>query len=294
MVDYRDVTDAVLKIESPPQRIVSLVPSVTETLFDLGAAMRIVGRTRYCVAPDPEVRTIEKVGGTKDPDVAKIAALKPDLVLANREENRKSDIEQLRSMGIPVYVDEPLTVEQGLASVSLLGRILDCENEADHFVRRGVHELSEISTRLSELEQENKLRLKPRKYVRPRVLAFIWKDPWMVAGPRTYIGDMLTTLGGTLALDGSDVGQALRQRIVEERYFRVEPIEVATLAPDILLFPDEPYTFTEGDFALWREKFPQLPAVAAQRLRLCSGQDLAWYGSRIPGALVRLQPMMAW
>ncbi|CAG0947844.1 Vitamin B12-binding protein [Anaerolineae bacterium] len=283
MVDFTDITGVTVSIDSPPQRIVSLVPSVTETVFDIGAGARLVGRTRYCVVPDPEVRAVEKIGGTKDPDLARIVEIKPDLVLANREENRKPDIEKLRERGLRVYVDEPITVEQGLASVSVLGRMLDCEPRADHFVRRGAQELTALAARLKELEQENALRLKPRSHWRPRAVAFIWKNPWMVAGARTYIGDMLETLGCTHVY-----------KTATERYFAVEPAEVAQLAPDLLLFPDEPYTFTEGDFALWREQFPHVPAVAANRLRLCSGQDLAWYGSRIPGALARLQPVVSW
>ncbi len=280
---FTDVTGSSVTVAAPPRRVVSLVPSVTETVFALGAGSLLAGRTRYCVLPDPEVRAIEKVGGTKDPDVARIIALKPDLVLANREENRKADIERLRAAGVNVYVDEPTTVEQGLASVSLLGRLLNHENEADHFVRVGAKELAELGQRLRELEQENELRLKPRPHWRPRAVAFIWKDPWMVAGARTYIGDMLETLGGTHIFKDT-----------AERYFAVNPLELSRLAPDILLFPDEPYNFTEPDLAYWREQFPHVPAVAANRLRLCSGQDLAWYGSRIPSALKRLQPVLAW
>ncbi len=280
---FTDVTGMALNLVSPPQRIVSLVPSVTETIFGIGAGARLVGRTRYCVLPDPEVRAIEKIGGTKDPDLARIAGLHPDLVLANREENRKPDIEKLRELGLRVYVDEPATVEQGLAMVSLLGRMLDNEEQADQIVRRGAQELVHLSQRLKELEAENALRLKPRAHWRPRVIAFIWKNPWMVAGGRTYIGDMIEILGGTHVLKAS-----------AERYFAIEPAEIAQLAPDILLFPDEPYAFTEADFAFWREQFPLIPAVAAKRMRLCSGQDLAWYGSRIPGALARLQPVVSW
>ena len=294
MPQFTDVTGATLSVIGPPHRVVSLVPSVTETLFEIGAASRIVGRTRYCVAPDPDVRAIEKIGGTKDPDIARIIALQPDLVLANREENRKQDIEQLRAAGVPVFVDEPCTVEQGLAMVSMLGRILDSEERADAIVRRGAQQLSSIAQRLRELEEQNAHRVKPRPRWRPRVLAFIWRDPWMVAGAHTYISDMIKTLGGTLPNEDALLTGPLRERVATERYFKVEASDVAALAPDILLFPDEPYSFTEGDLAYWRDRSLIVPAAREGRLRLCSGQDLAWFGSRTPGALARLQPIVSW
>lgn len=294
MPQFTDVTGLTLSFDGPPQRVVSLVPSVTETLFEIGAASRIVGRTRYCVAPDPQVRAIERIGGTKDPDVGRIIALTPDLVIANREENRKQDIEKLRAAGVPVFVDEPSTVLQGLAMVSLLGRILDCEERADAIVRRGAQQLSSIAQRLRELEEQNAHKVKPRARWRPRVLAFIWRDPWMVAGAHTYISDMLKTLGATLSIEDPTLPSPLRERVATERYFTVEPADVAALAPDILLFPDEPYTFTEGDMTLWRDLALTVPAAREGRLRLCSGQDLAWFGSRTPDALARLQPIVSW
>lgn len=291
---FIDVTSIVCELAEVPQRVVSLVPSVTETVFAIGAAAKLVGRTRYCVSPDPEVRAIEKIGGTKDPDVAKIVALRPDLVLANREENRRPDIEEMRAAGVNVFVDEPTTVEQGLAMVSLLGRMLDCEQKADEIVRRGAAELTAIAARLADLEKHNVLRVKPRPALRPRVLAFIWRDPWMVAGPRTYISDMIRTLGGDSPLDDPEIGGALLQRVSNERYLSVSADEVAALAPDIILFPDEPYSFIESDLAFWRDNAPHISAVKSTRLRLCSGQDLAWFGSRTVGALKRLQPVVSW
>jgi ABC-type Fe3+-hydroxamate transport system substrate-binding protein len=294
MPQFIDVTGVSLSFEASPRRIVSLVPSVTETLFEIGAASRIVGRTRYCVLPDPQVRAIERIGGTKDPDVGRIIALNPDLVLANREENRKQDIEQLRAAGVAVFVDEPSTVLQGLAMVSTLGDMLDCGDRADAIVRRGAQQLSAIAQRLRELEEQNAHKLKPRAHWRPRVLAFIWRDPWMVAGAHTYISDMLSTLGGALPFEDAALTGPLKERVAAQRYFTVDAVDVAALAPDILLFPDEPYSFTEGDLAYRRDRSLTVPAAREGRLRLCSGQDLAWFGSRTPGALERLQPLVSW
>ncbi|MCC6573704.1 MAG: ABC transporter substrate-binding protein [Planctomycetes bacterium] len=278
-----DVTGHELELELPVRRVVSLVPSVTESIFGLGCEDVLAGRTRYCIAPDPDVRKIAKFGGTKDPDIPGIVTLKPDLVLANREENRKVDIDALRDAGINVYVDEPTTVQEGLAMVALLGRIFEQEDAANEIVAIGARTLNEVAERLAERDAQNEIKLKRRKDPRPRVAAFIWHEPWMVAGGHTYISDMIETLGGLNVFANSTL-----------RYFALDPVDIAAKAPDILLFPDEPYSFTDKDIAFWRENFEGMPAVAENRLRKCSGQDLCWYGTRIPAALLRLQPALAW
>jgi ABC-type Fe3+-hydroxamate transport system substrate-binding protein len=278
-----DLTFTEIDVPQPLTRVVSLVPSVTETLFALGRGDTLVGRTRYCVSPDPEVRAIEKVGGTKDPDVEKIIALQPQLVLAIKEENRRADIEALRAAGLAVHVGHPTTVEEGLSYVSTCGRLFDAEELADAIVREGAREIVAAGERLRQLEEHNSLRVNPRDHVRPRVVAFVWHEPWMVAGLDTYIGDMIRTLGGDHVLEQAT-----------ERYFAMDPVDIAALKPDIMLFPDEPYQFTEADLQFWRENFEQLPAVKENRLRLCDGQDLCWFGARIPQAVRRLAPVLAW
>lgn len=278
-----DLTFTEIDVPQPLARVVSLVPSVTETLFMLGRGDTLVGRTRYCVSPDPQVRAIEKIGGTKDPSVDRIIELEPQLVLANKEENRREDIDALRQAGLVVHVAQPTTVEEGLSYVSTCGRLFEAEDEADTFVRAGVREVVSLQDRVRDLEENNSLRVKPRDHVRPRVIAFVWHDPWMVAGLDTYIGDMIKVLGGDHVLEQST-----------ERYFAMELADIAVLKPDILLFPDEPYHFKEADLQYWRENFSQLPAVKENRLRLCDGQDLCWFGARIPEALKRLAPIVSW
>jgi ABC-type Fe3+-hydroxamate transport system substrate-binding protein len=260
--------------------VVSLVPSVTETLFALGVGDRIVGRTVFCVSPEAQVSAIETVGGTKNPDLAKILALKPELVLANKEENRREDILHLREQGLTVHIAQPTTVEEGLAYVSTCGRIFEVEAKADAIVRDGVRAVVAARERARELEDHNAQRRKPRDHARPRVLAFVWRNPWMVAGGDTYMGDVIETLGGT---------HVLHKR--EERYPQVQADEVVALKPDILLFPDEPFPFKPPHLEFWREHLPALPA---DRFRICDGRDMCWFGARIPAALRRLAPVMAW
>ncbi|MCA8918310.1 MAG: ABC transporter substrate-binding protein [Planctomycetes bacterium] len=278
-----DLTFTEIDVPQPLTRVVSLVPSVTETLFMLGRGDTLVGRTRYCVSPDPQVRAIEKIGGTKDPSVDRIIELKPQLVLANKEENRREDIDALRAAGLVVHVAQPTTVEEGLSYVSTCGRLFQAEDAADAIVRAGVRQLVALQDRVRELEANNSLRVKPRDHIRPRVIAFVWKDPWMVAGLDTYIGDMIKSLGGDHVLEQST-----------ERYFAMDPADIAALEPDILLFPDEPYHFKDADLRFWHQNYPHVAAVKESRLRLCDGQDLCWFGARIPESLKRLAPVVSW
>lgn len=278
-----DYTFTEIEVPDNPQRVVSLVPSTTETMFGLGVGDVLVGRTRYCVSPADAVKAIEKVGGTKDPDRARILALKPDLVLANKEENRREDILYLREQGLCVYVDYATTVEESLALVSTLGRILGREKEAEPIVRRGVRATVAARERARELDEQNALRHTPRKRARPGVIAFVWKDPWMAVGRETYAGDLIETLGGEHLLKNE-----------AERYLNITPERVAQLEPDILLFPDEPFHFAEKHLVFWRDAFPELSAVRENRLRVCDGQDFCWIGARTADAPTRLAGLCAW
>ena len=275
-----DLTFTEIEIPQPVRSVVSLVPSVTESLFGLGVGDRLVGRTAFCVSPKPEVDAIANIGGTKSPNLKRIIELHPNLVLANKEENRREDILHLREQGVTVHVSQPTTVEEGLAYVSTLGRIFQVEEKADAVVHEGVREVVAARERARERDEQNAHRRNPRPHSRPRVVAFVWKDPWMAAGGGTYMGDVIETLGGDHVLSATT-----------DRYPEVTLDEVAELRPDILLFPDEPFAFTEEHIAPWRERLPTLPA---DRFRLCSGQDLCWFGTRIPGALRRLAPALAW
>ena len=110
-------------LESPPARIVSLVPSWTETLFALGLGERVVGATKFCVEPAEQVESIRKVGGTKNPDLRTIAALAPDLIIANAEENRREDVERMRAQGLAVLITYPRTVPAAVESLLKIGRV---------------------------------------------------------------------------------------------------------------------------------------------------------------------------
>src|SRR5262245_42405158 len=171
----------VLEWSSPPQRVVSLVPSDTYSLIRLGVGPRLLGRTRYCVAPEEEVRSIEIIGGTKDADVDRIAALAPDLVVANQEENSRGDIEELEARGIQVLVSFPQRVAAGLAHLARLARALGLENGAEP--ARSVIAAAYHAHRDAEAARG----------AAPPVRTFIpiWMDPLMTANEETFLSDVL-------------------------------------------------------------------------------------------------------
>ncbi|HEY2791807.1 MAG TPA: helical backbone metal receptor [Micromonosporaceae bacterium] len=217
-------------------RVVSLVPSLTEAVASVDPGV-LVGATDYCV--HPASLDVARVGGSKYPDLDAVRALRPDLVLANVEENRRSDIEALRADGISVWVTYPKTVDEALAS---LGRMFE-----------GLHLpapdwLAEASLVWSA----------PAEPIADRAVVPVWRKPWIVLGSDTFAGDMLRRLGVThLYADSS------------ERYPRPPLAELLAGEPDLLVLPDEPYAFTAADGP---EAFPGV------RFALVSGRHLTWYG----------------
>ncbi len=230
-------------LAGPPRRVVSLVPSLTEALA-VTVPDRLVGATDWC--SHPAGLDVARVRGTKNPDRAAIAALAPDLVVANREENRRLDVDRLRAAGIPVWVTVIESLDQAIASLRRLFAEVLAVGEPDWLATAAAGWAP------------------PAAGPRRRVAVPVWRDPWMVVGARTFTGDLLDRLG----LDNVFAGHA-------ERYPRVEPADIAAAGPDLVLLPDEPYLFTADDGP---EALPGLPAA------LVSGRDLTWYGPSLATA----------
>lgn len=262
-MECRDELGFRLELEQPPQRIVSLVPSLTETLFALGLDRQVIGVTKFCVEPAEAVASIQKVGGTKNPDLRAIVALDPDLVIANAEENRRQDVERMRAHGLRVFVTYPRNVSGALESILGLGRVTHREAEAAVLAREIVRVVSVIETSLGIW---NKLRL--------RVFCPIWKKPWMTFNQDTYAHDMLRLLG-FLNIFGD----------VAERYPRITLQAALDRRPQVVVLPDEPYTFGDADVA---ELKAELPAGLSRRIMLVSGRDLHWYGVHMVKGLANL------
>ena len=236
-----------VELAGPPRRVVSLVPSLTEALA-VSVPDRLVGATDWCTSPAD--LDVPRVRGTKNPDRAAIAALAPDLVVCNREENRRLDVDRLRAADVPVWVTVIETVDEALASMRrLFADVL------------GVEEPSWLTEAAAEWS-----RPVPAPLLRCAVP--IWRDPWMVIGPRTFTGDLLARLGLSNVFDTG-----------EDRYPHVSVDDGLAAEPDVVLLPDEPYLFTTDDGP---EAFPGLRSV------LVSGRALTWYGPSLATARAEL------
>lgn len=229
-------------------RIVSLCPSITESLVAMGLADALVGVTRYCIHPKEALAGIPCVGGTKDPDLEAIRAAKPDLVFCNGEENRAEDIDLLKRE-FPVDVTHPRTVAEIPALLRHFGRLTGREEESEKISLKVEEALGRVESRLDF-----------------RYVYLIWKDPWMTVGPRTYIADLLRRVGGSLSFQ--------EKTFSESDYPTFSESEIIASSPDVLILPDEPYRFRERDAAFWRERLP------GSRVVLVSGDDFCWHGVR--------------
>jgi ABC-type Fe3+-hydroxamate transport system substrate-binding protein len=248
-------------------RIVSLVPSLTEALFELGLGPRVVGVTDWCVHPADGVAAVTKVGGTKNPSLERVLELRPDLVIANREENRERDVERLRAAGVRVWVTYPRTVAEGVALVHELARLGAPPERAQPL--------------LAALDAAFE-RVRAAAPARPtRVFCAIWKRPWMAVGPDTYADDLLSLCGGH---------NVFRDR-QERRYPIVSESEIEAAQPEVILLPDEPYAFGPRDVAELAEL--AVPAAAAGRIHHIDGTLISWYGPRIARALPEVAALLA-
>ncbi len=283
------------ELDKVPHRVVSLVPSVTESLFDLNLGERLVGVTDYCIHPADELADMPRIGGTKNPDVASIIALKPELVIANQEENRREDVEALQADGIPVWVTHPHTVPEAF---NLLWDMMDMFHETSMVARVRLIEyqydwVSGISQQRDDAGQTVK------------VFCPIWLDPLMTFNADTYSHDILRVCGGWNVFAererqfplAADLGQAEplsqddpRRAGRDTRYPRVTWEEVTVAQPDVILLPSEPFAFTEAHIPLF--KALDVPAAHHDRIYLVDGTLITWHGTRIAYAFNELPALL--
>src|SRR5262249_41932682 len=282
--------------------LVSLVPSLTEVLFNFGCGVQIVGITDYCTEPAAGVADKITIGGTKNPDIATILGLQPHLGFAVAEENRRQDVEQLAAAGGPVYVFEPRTGRDGVDLLWRIADLLDCRTEVAAQIQAIERDYAETVALVAGRQ-------------RVRVFCPIWKDPYMTINAETYVHDTLRVCGGDnifarrqrrfpLAADlghqpeatGARYEEGLRpaptqSRQRDRRYPRVTLEEMATLAPEVILLPDEPYVFNAADITDFAP-FPDVPAVRDGRIYLIDGKMVSWYGPRIGHSLRTLRDLL--
>lgn len=266
----RCIDASAVEVELPAQarRIVSLVPSVTETLFALGLGPHVVGVTDWCIHPHDLPATMARVRGTKNPDYETIVRLAPDLVLANHEENREIDVRRLRAAGLTVWVEYPRSVADAATQVAELARLGASTSARDAI--------------LAPLESA-RAAASARGTAPRRGFIAVWKDPWMTLSRDTYAHDLLARAGiANVFADAAD------------RYPRVTLDEVARRDPEIVLLPDEPYRFGEDDAReLLSGPLGTTAAGRAGRIHVIDGTLPFWPGPRTARALGELAELAA-
>jgi ABC-type Fe3+-hydroxamate transport system substrate-binding protein len=240
-----------VSITRAPRRIISLVPSQTELLYHLGLREEVIGITKFCVHPRQWFQTKDRVGGTKTIDIEKVKALAPDLIIANKEENNREQIERLAEE-FPVWVSDVYNLQTALTMIEGIGHIISKEEEATEMCR-------EIKAGFDELEGAS--------YPLLRTLYLIWRQPYMSVGGDTFINQMLQYAGF----------QNVMNTVM--RYPTIERSDLQELNCQLILLPSEPYPFKQEHVEevnnLVKQSNP-LPAI-----RLVDGETFSWYGSRL-------------
>jgi len=255
MIELIDQMNQTVRLANIPSRIVSLVPSQTELLHDLGLENEVVGITKFCIHPSEWFQTKTRIGGTKNVDIEKVRALNPDFIIGNKEENTQADIEALMQIA-PVYMSDIETLEQALEMIQQIGICVGKSEKAKDFVQA-------IKTNFDSLSANKK----------PfTCLYFMWKDPYFTVGPKTFIHEMIEQIGGINL-----------QEI--ERY--PEWDFSSNIHPDVVFLSSEPYPFKEEHIAFFQEKYP------TSKILLVDGEYFSWYGSRMLNAPAYFQTILS-
>ncbi|HTO14499.1 MAG TPA: helical backbone metal receptor [Edaphocola sp.] len=251
MMQFKDMLGTEILLKDYPKRIVSLVPSQTELLYDLGLEEEVVGITKFCIHPKEWFETKKRIGGPKKLNIDTIQALKPDLIIANKEENIKEEIEKLRKIA-PVWISDINNLEESLVMITEIGSICGKEQKASE-----IHD--QIKNDFSKL---------PLSSIQGKTVAyFIWYQPLMVVASNTYIDDILNRIGFINIFKG------------KSRYPETNWTELKALNPEIILLSSEPFPFSKKHQIEFENQLPNTKIV------LVDGEPFTWYGSRMLYAL---------
>ena len=245
-MQFTDQIGHSISLNEIPQRIISIVPSQTELLWDLGLKDQLVGITRFCIHPEEMFRTITRVGGTKTLDLKKIKALNPDLIIANKEENEASQIKALQK-DFPVWTSDIFTLNDAFSMMLMLGKITGKTEKAEEIISKIKSDFEEI-------------KVLTHKKSKTKVVYLIWKNPYMAAGKNTFIDHMLEIFG-------------FENAVKDLRYPEINTDGIKKLNPDYIFLSSEPYPFREKHF----EEFP----MEKSKVKLVDGEIFSWYGSRL-------------
>ncbi len=250
-MEFTDQLNRTIEISSIPQKIISLVPSQTELLFDLGLEEQIAGVTKFCVHPAHIRKSKPIIGGTKNLRIAEIKKIQPDLIIANKEENEQAQIEEL-ALEFPVWISDIKNFDDALEMILQIGEITGKKNQAE-----------KIHQKILEAKTNFTLRLNPKIQSEISTLYLIWKDPFMTIGGDTFISDLMRLAGF----------KNLYEKL--ERYPEINIRETVVLQPELILLSSEPYPFKENHISELRTIFPK------SIIHLVDGEMFSWYGSRM-------------
>jgi ABC-type Fe3+-hydroxamate transport system substrate-binding protein len=261
-MEFTDQMQRTIRLAQTPVRIVSLVPSQTEFLYDIGLGDRVVGITKFCIHPDSWYRSKTRIGGTKTVHIDEVKALNPDLIIGNKEENTQADILALEAIA-PVWMSDIFNLEDAIDMMLQLGIICEKQHET-HILVENIRNSFELLPVVPVDRQ-------------PQVLYLIWKNPYLGAAGETFIDDMLQRCGWKNFLDG-------QTRYPEWTLKQTLPNghdaagQVNERSPDLILLSSEPYPFREKHRFELQVLFPQA------RIELVDGEMFSWYGSRLQHA----------
>jgi len=242
---FTDQMGRLISVSYPPQKIISLVPSQTELLFDLGLEQEIIGITKFCIHPRERFKKSNKIGGTKTLDLQKIRDLKPDLIIGNKEENDREQIQDLMQ-DFPVWMSDIETLPDAIKMITQIGELTNRQDKATQIAVN-------INQQFSILNRKDKP---------VRLAYFIWKDPYMVAGNQTFIDDILSRGG-------------FENVINENRYPEININQLVELDPECIFLSSEPYPFKDEHVKEIQKTFPNT------RVSIVDGEMFSWYGSRL-------------
>ena len=245
-LEFKDQLNREIYLPNPTQRIISLVPSQTELLYDLGLKDRLAGQTIFCVHPEAYFKSSVKIGGTKKLNLEKIASLKPDLIIANKEENEKDQIEELAKY-FPIWISDVNTLEDALEMIKSLGEITQTEPKA-----------SKIITKIT----QSRNTFLNQSYPKQTVIYLIWNNPFIAVGKDTFINSMLAEAG-------------FENIIIESRYPEITLNEIKQINPDWVFLSSEPFPFNT------EHKLEIDKLLGKNKSVFVDGEMFSWYGSRL-------------
>lgn len=263
MIRINNPLGNIISLEAPAQRIISLVPSQTELLFDIGAGNQLIGLTRFCIHPAESVKTKRKVGGTKTVNLQAVRELQPDLIIANKEENVKEQIETLKKE-FPVFVTDVVNINDALQMIHDLGSLCGKNEQAQKIAQNIATGIKDLETELAGLQILT-------------VIYLIWEKPMMAVGGENFIHEMLGKAGLQNLLGGRMKDNKT------DRYPETSVEEIQQLAPDLLLLSSEPFPFSEKHIEKYKALLPGI------RIEQVDGEMFSWYGSSMLKAIPYLR-----